>query len=163
MKRIYTVILMMLLLAASVFAQESSKDAGAMMMAPEASEAGAGATMMMDSAPGPAMMGSGGKVLFTGLENARALAAAGPAVLFFHAGWCPTCRAAMSEIDARLSELGNITVVVVDYDSNKKLRKQYGVTYQHTYVQIDGDGEKIALWNGGGVDGILGNVVKGGM
>lgn len=160
MKRIYTVILMLLLLAASTLAQESSKDAGAMMMAPEAPAAG---PMMMAETAGPAMMSSGGKVTFTSLEDAQALAAAGPAVLFFHAGWCPTCRAAMRQIDERLAELGNISVVVVDYDSNRKLRRQYGVTYQHTYVQIDGAGRKIALWNGGGVDGILSNVVRGEM
>jgi thioredoxin 1 len=101
--------------------------------------------------------------MFTNLDDARALAAAGPAVLFFSADWCPLCRADMRQIDSRLSELGNITVVVVDYDSNKKLRKQYGVTYQHTYVQINTAGEKVALWNGGGVDGILDRVVRGRM
>ncbi len=157
MKRIYTVFLMLLLLAASGFTQ----DTGAMMSPPDAPAAGP--MMMAETTPGPAMMSSGGKVMFTNLEDARALAAAGPAVLFFSADGCPLCRADMRQIDSRLAELGNITVVVVDYDSNKKLRKQYGVTYQHTYVQIDGAGEKIALWNGGGVDGILDNVVRGGM
>ena len=154
MKRIYTVFLMMLLLAASGYAQDSmgaaegSKDAG---------------VMMMEAAPGPAMMSTGGKVMFTSLEEARSLAAAGPTVLFFNADWCPLCRADMRQIDARLSELGNITVVVVDYDRNAKLRKKYGVTYQHTYVQINDDGQKLALWNGGGVEGILNNVVREGM
>jgi thioredoxin 1 len=154
MKRIYTVFLMMLLLAASGHAQDSmsstegSKDAGA---------------MMMETTPGPAMMSSGGKVVFTSLDEARALAAVGPTVLFFNANWCPTCRAEIRQIDARFSELGTITVVVVDYDSNAKLRKSYGVTYQHTYVQINEDGEKLALWNGGGIEGILKNVVREGM
>ena len=31
---------------------------------------------------------------------------------------------------------------------------------QDTYVQIDSKGEKITAWNGGGVDGILGNIAK---
>jgi thioredoxin 1 len=157
MKKIYTVILMMLILAATGFAQ----DTGAMTAAPEAPPAGA--MMMMADTAGPAMMSSGGKVEFTSLEAAQAFAAAGPTVLFFHASWCPTCKSAMRRIDARLSDLGNITVVVVDYDSNARLKKQYGVTYQHTYVQIDGEGGKIALWNGGDVDGILKNVVRGEM
>jgi thiol-disulfide isomerase/thioredoxin len=138
---------MMLLFAASGYAQETM-DSG---------------TMMMEKAPGPAMMSSGGKVMFTSLEEARTLAAAGPTVLFFNADWCPLCRTDMRQIDERLTELGNITVVVVDYDRNAKLRKKYGVTYQHTYVQINDDGQKLALWNGGGVDGILSNVVRGGM
>ena len=117
----------------------------------------------METAPGPAMMSTGGKVLFMSLDEAQSLAMAGPTVLFFNADWCPLCRADLRQIDARLSELGNITVVVVDYDRNARLRRKYGVTYQHTYVQIGTDGEKLALWNGGGVDGILSNVVRGGM
>ena len=145
---------MMLLLAASGYTQDSMESA-------EGSKDGG--AMMMEAAPGPAMMGTGGQVMFTSLEEARALAAVGPTVLFFNADWCPTCRAEMRRIEARLSELGNITVVVVDYDRNVKLRRKYGVTYQHTYVQIDDDGQKLALWNGGGVDGILNNLVRGGM
>jgi hypothetical protein len=50
--------------------------------------------------------------------------------------------------------------VVVDYDRASELKQMYGVSYQHTYVQIDTDGEKVALWSGGGVDGILGNVLR---
>jgi thioredoxin 1 len=53
-------------------------------------------------------------------------------------------------------------VVIVDYDHYPELKKMFGITYQHTYVQIDGEAKKIALWNGGGVDGILDNVVPGG-
>jgi thiol-disulfide isomerase/thioredoxin len=154
MKRIYTAFLMMLLLAASGYAQDS------MGSAEGSADAG---TMMMGAAHGPAMMSTGGKVMFTSLDDARALAQVGPTVLFFNADWCSVCRAEMSEIDARLSELGNFTVVVVDYDRNAKLRRKYGVTYQHTYVQIDGGGEELALWSGGGVDGILSNVVRVGM
>ena len=108
-------------------------------------------------------MSRGGKVAFTDLAGASRLAETGPTVLFFHADWCPTCRHAMGQIDSRLHELGDITVVVVDYDSSPELKKKYAVTYQHTYVQIDGEGEKIALWNGGDVDGILENVARGGM
>jgi hypothetical protein len=69
----------------------------------------------------------------------------------------------MKQIDERSHELGDITLVVVNYDRAGDLKKKYGVTYQHTYVQIDRDGEKIALWSGGGVDGILKKVVRGGM
>ena len=167
MKRIQTIILVTSLIAASAYGQgamspkEDSEETGAMMSLPEA-PVGDG-TMMADTVPGGAMMSSGGKVVFTDLDDARMLAATGPTVLFFHADWCPLCRVDMRQIDSRLHELGNITVVVVDYDRFAELKKRYGITYQHTYVQIDGDGEKIALWNGGGVDGILDNIVRGGM
>jgi thiol-disulfide isomerase/thioredoxin len=167
MKLTHTIIAGMLLTAAAAFAKGSmssdqdSERAGTMTGEPEAPAEGG--IMMADTVPGGAMMSSGSKVLFTSLDDARMLAAAGPTVMYFHAGWCPQCRLEMQEIDSRLSELGNITVVVVDYDRYAELKKRYGVTYQHTYVQIDAQGKKIAVWNGGGVDGILENVVRGGM
>jgi len=37
---------------------------------------------------------------------------------------------------------------------------KYGITVQDTYVQIGAMGEKLAIWNGGGVQGILKNVKK---
>jgi hypothetical protein len=33
-----------------------------------------------------------------------------------------------------------------DYDSNIDLRKKYGVTSQHTFVQIDSSGNLIKKW-----------------
>ena len=166
MKRIQAIIVAALLIAAVAYGQgamspkEDSEETGAMMSPKAPATEG---TMMADAAPGGAMMSSGGKVVFTDLNDAQMLAAVEPTVLFFHADWCPSCRADMRQIDSRLNELGNITVVVVDYDRSADLKKKYGITYQHTYVQIDGDGKKIALWNGGGVDGILHNVIRGGM
>lgn len=116
--------------------------------------------MEMSAEESDGSMASGGIVEFTTLEDARMAATEGPAVLFFRAGWCPTCKSATAEIDARLAELGEITVIVVDYDTEKELKAMYGVTYQHTFVLIDGDGEAISSWNGGGVDAILDNVTK---
>ncbi len=77
--------------------------------------------------------------------------------------WCPTCRAAMNELDGEAARLGNITVVVVNYDRASELKRKYGISYQHTYVQIDAEGNKIALWRGGGIDGVLKNVVRASM
>jgi thiol-disulfide isomerase/thioredoxin len=113
-------------------------------------------TMMMS---GP-IKGTGGKVMFTTLAAARESAGKGPVVLFFSAVWCPTCRAALEEIDAQPAGLGDITVVVVDYDKDKELKKQYKIVYQHTFVQIDTAGEKIALWNGGGIETIHKQVIR---
>ena len=167
MKTVHTFIAAIFLIATAAYgggsrsSDEPSEGAGTMMSRPE--DPSEGGMMMSNTVPEEAMMSSGGKVLFTSLEDARMLAAAGPTVLFFHADWCPTCRADMREIDSRLNELGNITVVVVDYDRQAELKKMYGITYQHTYVQIDGEGQKTVVWNGGGVDGILENMVRGGM
>ena len=39
-------------------------------------------------------------------------------------------------------------MVSVDYDSNLDLRKEYGVTTQHTFVQVGPDGEQITKFTG---------------
>lgn len=68
-------------------------------------------------------------------------------VLFFHASWCPSCKGT----DESLTTAGvpaGLTVVKVDYDTATDLKKQYGITQQHTFVQIDGDGKALATWSG---------------
>lgn len=68
-------------------------------------------------------------------------------VFFFHAPWCPSCRAT----DQALTSQGvpdGITVVKVDFDSATDLRQKYGVTTQHTFVQLDGAGESVKKWSG---------------
>ncbi len=71
-------------------------------------------------------------------------------VLFFHAPWCPTCKAVDTDIRSELSMIPSGThILKVDYDSNLELRKKYGVTYQHTFVQVDAQGNMIKKWSGG--------------
>ncbi len=41
-----------------------------------------------------------------------------------------------------------LTVVKVDYDTETDLRQQYGVTQQHTFVQVDESGAELAKWTG---------------
>jgi thiol-disulfide isomerase/thioredoxin len=60
-------------------------------------------------------------------------------VLFFHATWCSTCHAAEQSIESTGVSDG-LTIVKVDYDSSQDLKQQYGVTLQHTFVQIDEEG-----------------------
>ena len=101
-------------------------------------------------------------MIYTDLEAAKALAAKGPTVLFFAADWCPYCQADLRDINANGSRLGNITIVVVDYDKERRAGEgTYGVTVQDTFVQIDAEGAKLGAWNGGGVDGILARVKRG--
>lgn len=68
-------------------------------------------------------------------------------VYFFHATWCPDCKAT----DASLTSDGvpaGLTVVKVDYDTATQLRKTYGITQQHTFVQVGADGTQLAKWTG---------------
>ncbi len=70
-------------------------------------------------------------------------------VLFFRAGWCPSCRAIDADIKSNLSKIpSDLTILDVDYDNSSPLKKKYGVTYQHTFVQVDKDGNLIKKWSG---------------
>jgi thioredoxin 1 len=70
-------------------------------------------------------------------------------VLFFRASWCPTCRAVDADIKANLSKIpGDLTILDVNYDDSITLKQKYGVTYQHTFVQVDKDGTLIKKWSG---------------
>lgn len=61
-------------------------------------------------------------------------------VLFFHASWCPKCRALDEDIEANAIPTG-MTIFKVDFDTATDLRQQYGVTLQTTIVYVDDDGE----------------------
>lgn len=68
-------------------------------------------------------------------------------VLFFHANWCPTCKALERNIQA--GEIpDNLTIIKTDYDAESDLKKMYGVTFQHTLVQVDKDGNSLGKWAG---------------
>jgi thiol-disulfide isomerase/thioredoxin len=106
-------------------------------------------------------MSTGHKVFFTNLEDAKKLALKVPTVLFFTADWCPYCQADLKDINANGARLGDITIVVVNYDKERELESTYAVTVQDTFVQIDSKGARLVAWNGGGVDGILSRVKHG--
>ena len=72
---------------------------------------------------------------------------AGNVVLFFNAAWCPTCREAVANLDANGVPAG-LTVVSVDYDSASQLKREYGVTVQHTFVQVDSSGAQQTKFTG---------------
>lgn len=71
----------------------------------------------------------------------------GTVILFFNATWCPTCVAANKNFNGSTPPDG-LTVLKVDYDDSTDLKRKYGVTYQHTFVQVDKTGKLIKKWNG---------------
>lgn len=86
-------------------------------------------------------------------------------VLYFYASWCPTCRPTDADLKANESKIPEDTVVIrvnyndPDTDSQEKdLAKKYGITYQHTFVQIDAQGKEIARWSSGQTDELLTNL-----
>ena len=90
-----------------------------------------------------------GYVSYADYTADKAAFSAGQVVLFFHADWCPTCRTTDANLSADPASLpAGLTVVKLDFDSETGLRQQYGVTLQHTFVQVAPDGAKLAAWNG---------------
>lgn len=87
--------------------------------------------------PPPAATGT-----YTPYDPDKVASVEGTKLLFFHAPWCPQCRA----LEASINENGapeGVTIFKVDYDSNQALRQKYGVTIQTTVVKIDDDGNKV--------------------
>ncbi|MCA9371829.1 thioredoxin family protein [Candidatus Woesebacteria bacterium] len=82
---------------------------------------------------------------------AAATARGDKTVIFFHAAWCPTCRAAEADFRANADKIpNNVTIFKADYDTEKELKKKYNVIVQDTFVQVDGRGNEITKWNSGG-------------
>lgn len=79
-------------------------------------------------------------------------------VLFFFAPWCPTCVPADKAFQNNQDKIPkDVSLFRVDYDLSTELKKQYNVTYQHTYVLVDDTGREIKKWNGGGIDELVTN------
>jgi thiol-disulfide isomerase/thioredoxin len=99
-------------------------------------------------APTPATSAAGSWVDLAAYEaDPASYHAGGDVVLFFNASWCPSCRSTVDSLDAEGVPPG-LTVVSVDYDTNQALRQRYAVTVQHTFVQVDQAGERLAAFTG---------------
>ena len=86
-------------------------------------------------------------------------------VLYFYATWCPSCKQANEDFTANPNKIPEDVVVIrtnyndQDTDQGEKdLAKKYGITYQHTFVQIDSQGKEITKWNGGQTDELVTNI-----
>ncbi len=96
---------------------------------------------------GAMMMQKGDYVSYA--ADKLAFAETGDVVLFFHASWCPYCRAADADITENVAAIPpSLLILKTDYDSQTALKQKYGVTYQHTFVQVDAGGNQIAKWSG---------------
>ena len=73
----------------------------------------------------------------------------GKKILFFHAIWCPTCKGLERNILKNANDIpSDVTILKADFDKEGDLKRKYGVTVQHTLVQIDSAGELVAKWVG---------------
>jgi thiol-disulfide isomerase/thioredoxin len=121
----------------------------------ESSSANAGTETDAMMEEGDAMAATGGSYTDYS-EDAFQAASDQKRVYFFHAAWCPTCKTADEEIRSNSDQIPeDVVVFKADYDEETALKDQYGVTYQHTFVYVDENGDMIETWNGGGIDDIV--------
>lgn len=70
-------------------------------------------------------------------------------VLFFHATWCPTCKQLADDITANAERIPtDVRILLVNFDTATDLKQKYGVTLQHTLVQVDAVGSEAGRWIG---------------
>lgn len=62
-------------------------------------------------------------------------------LLFFHATWCPSCKALDADIVANAGSIpAGVEIYKVDYDTSTDLKRQYGVTTQHSIIEVAATG-----------------------
>lgn len=86
-------------------------------------------------------------------------------VLYFYATWCPSCKQANEDFTVNPNKIPKDVIVIrtnyndPDADQEEKdLAKKYGITYQHTFVQVDVQGKELTKWNGGQTDELITNI-----
>jgi thiol-disulfide isomerase/thioredoxin len=93
--------------------------------------------------------GPGAYVTLAEFERDPAAYAGDVVVLFFTAPWCSSCKQTRESIEADLDGIpSGLVIVTVDYDTEEALKRAHGVTVQHTFVQVDGDGATLKKWTG---------------
>ncbi len=94
-------------------------------------------------------------------EDALA-SASGEKIIFFHAPWCPQCRALEESIKKGTIPSG-VSIFKVDYDSSTDLKKKYGVTLQTTLVKVDDSGnlvKKYVAYSSPTLDSLKSNLLE---
>ena len=79
----------------------------------------------------------------------KALAEGQPAIVYFHADWCPTCKVQQPLVKELLKEsrMKVVTLFLADYDKEKDLKKTLRVSSQSTFVVFKG-GKEVARSTG---------------
>lgn len=135
-------------------AADASSAAGTAAASPSASMPGAMTSDVRVPASATASAAATGEqtgsyIDYAAYESRKGMYDSGTVVLFFNASWCPNCRETVGNLEGMPEDIpADLTVVSVDYDASEELKQRYGVTTQHTFVQIDAAGNELAKWTG---------------
>ncbi|MDB5817934.1 MAG: thiol reductase thioredoxin [Rhizobacter sp.] len=88
-----------------------------------------------------------------------------PVVLDIRASWCPTCKAQQPIIDSLMKQpvYQDVTMLTIDFDSQKKTVHRYKVTMQSTLVAFKGDkevGRSVGDTTPAGLEGLMKKTVN---
>jgi thiol-disulfide isomerase/thioredoxin len=77
-----------------------------------------------------------GEQPYSEAQFTKAVSQGQPVVVWFHANWCPTCRAQQPVVDrlAGSAEMKPVTVFIADFDKEAALKKSLNVVEQSTFV-----------------------------
>ena len=115
---------------------------------PTSTPAPESATASSDTTAAPAPT-PGSYITLAEYQADKAAYDSGDVVLFFNASWCSTCKIARDNLTADPTAIpAGLTIVTVDFDEATDLKQQYGVTLQHTFVQIGPGGDELVKLSG---------------
>lgn len=70
----------------------------------------------------------------------------GRKLIFFHAAWCPQCRALeQSILDGTIPS--GVTIFKANFDLETQLKQRYGVTQQTTIIEVNDQGDELKQFN----------------
>ena len=52
----------------------------------------------------------------------------------------------------------NLSILKVNFDTENELKQKYDVAVQHTFVQLNRQGQEVTKWQGGNIEQILENI-----
>ncbi len=85
-------------------------------------------------------------------DREQAAHANGKVVLYFWAPWCSTCTSLDLELQDEVVQVPQgVTIFRLNYDQASEQKRRYNVVTQHTFVQIDANGQPLAQWVGGDI------------